>query len=190
MYSLLINVLAGQLLPFSFRICINLFHLSCSNVCPSMKKALNFSLSKFRSDITLSIPIASLFPFPLINPNWSFQSTSSKLYSNFLLWILATLFALWTIKLIAGWSLHFVAFGFFLKSIITSMKSLGISSFIFVVDQLCHYFSQNLFPTIWAHSQASFGLLIPHLLDSLFHVTVQNIRAFLVCIYFPFIFDF
>ena len=38
-----------------------------------------------------------------------------------------------------------------------------LSRFIFVVDQLCLYFSQNLFPTIWVHSQVHNHLLLAFL---------------------------
>jgi hypothetical protein len=31
--------------------------------------------SKVLSDVIMSIPIASLVPVPLLNPNWSFPST-------------------------------------------------------------------------------------------------------------------
>jgi len=37
---------------------------------------------KIRSDIILSIPIASLVPFPLLNPNWPLPSTCIWRYST------------------------------------------------------------------------------------------------------------
>jgi len=145
MYSLLINLLAHQSVPFPFRIYISLFQFSCSDVCQSMKKTHNSSLSKFRSDIILSISITSVFLFPLISPKWSFQITSSRLLSNFPLWILATLFALWEMKLIAGWFLHFVASGFLIKSIITSMKSLGHSRGLYLLSTSCAIIFHKIF---------------------------------------------
>jgi len=75
MYKLLINLLSRQSIPVSLRICINLVHLTRTNAfCQSMKQIISSSsISRVRSDIILSIPIASLVPFPLLNPNWSFQ---------------------------------------------------------------------------------------------------------------------
>jgi hypothetical protein len=71
MYNLLINLLSRQSLPIPFRICINLVQLTRSNAFyQSMKQAHNSSsMAKVRSDIILSIPIASLVPLPLLNPN-------------------------------------------------------------------------------------------------------------------------
>jgi hypothetical protein len=71
MYKLLINLLSRQSIPVPFRICINLVKLTRSNAFfQSMKQTHRFSsISKVHSDITLSIPIASLVPFPLLNPN-------------------------------------------------------------------------------------------------------------------------
>ena len=73
MYKLLINLLSRQSIPVPFRICINLVQLTRSNAfCQSMKQThSSLSISKVRSDIILSIPTASLVPFPLLNPNWS-----------------------------------------------------------------------------------------------------------------------
>jgi len=130
MYTLLINLLPRQSIPVSFRICINLVQLTLSNpFCQSMKQTLSSSsISKVRSDIILSITIASLIPFPLLNPNWSSSCISSISFSILLLSILATNFAVCAIRLIVRWSLHFVAYGFYFKAIIvTSVKSLGHS---------------------------------------------------------------
>jgi hypothetical protein len=71
--------------------------------CQSMKQTQSSSsISKVRSDI-LSIPIASLVPFPLLNPNWS-----SIFLSILLLSIFAIIFAVCAIRLTVWWSLHFV----------------------------------------------------------------------------------
>ena len=79
MYKLLINLLSRQSIPVPFRICINLVQLTQSNVfCQSMKQEhRSTTIYKVRSDITLSIPNASLVPFHFLNPNWSSPSTSS-----------------------------------------------------------------------------------------------------------------
>jgi len=71
MYKLLINLLSRQSIPVPFRICIKLVHLTRSNAfCQSMKQTHgSISISKVHSDIILSIPIAFLVPFPLLNPN-------------------------------------------------------------------------------------------------------------------------
>jgi hypothetical protein len=50
------------------------------------------SISKVRSAIILIIPIASLVPFPLLNPNWSSPSVSSIFLSILLLSIFAIIF--------------------------------------------------------------------------------------------------
>jgi hypothetical protein len=128
-YKLPINLLSSQSIAVSFRICINLVQLTRSNAfCQSMKQTLSSSsISNVRSDIILSIPIASLVPFPFLNPNWSSPSTYSIFFS-ILLSIFAVIFAVCAIRLIVRWSLHFVACGFFFKEItVTSVKSLGHS---------------------------------------------------------------
>ena len=111
MYNLLINLLSRQSIPFLFRICINLVQFTWSNAfCQSMKQThIPSSISKVRSDIILIIPIASLVPFLLLNPNWSSPSTSSI----FLAVLLLSIFAVCAIGLIVRWSLHFVACVFF-----------------------------------------------------------------------------
>ena len=70
---MLINLLSSQSIPVPFRICINLVQLTLSNAfCHSMKQThSSTSISKVHSDIILSIPIAFLVSFPLLNPNWS-----------------------------------------------------------------------------------------------------------------------
>jgi len=75
MYKLLINLLSRQSIPVPFRICINLVQLTQSNVfCQSMKQEhRSTTIYKVRSDITLSIPNASLVPFPLLNPKLIFS---------------------------------------------------------------------------------------------------------------------
>ena len=71
MYNLLINLFSHQSIPVLFRICINLVQCTGPNAfCQSMKQThIPSSISKVRSDIILIIPIASLVPFPLLNPN-------------------------------------------------------------------------------------------------------------------------
>jgi len=121
MYKLLISLLSRQSVPVSFRICINLVQLTRSNAfCQSIKQTLSSSsISKVHSDIILSIPIASLVPFPLLNPNLSSPSTSSIFFSILLLSIFATIFTVCAIRLIVRWSLHFVACGFYIPEIIS-----------------------------------------------------------------------
>ena len=101
MYRLLINLLSHQSIPVSFSICINLVQWTRSNAfCQSMKQTLSSSsISKAHSDIVLSIPIASLVPFPLLNPNWSSPSTSSIFFSILLLSIFAAIFTVWHIMM-------------------------------------------------------------------------------------------
>ena len=99
--KLLINLLSHQSTPIPFRICINLVQLTQSNnFCQSMKQThSSSSISMVHSDIILSIPIAVLVPFTLLNPNWSSLSTSSVFFSV-LLSISATVFAVCAIRLI------------------------------------------------------------------------------------------
>ena len=131
------------------------------------------SMSKVHSDIILGIPVASPVPLPLLNPNWSSPSTSSIFLSVFLLSILATIFGICAMRLFVLGSLHFVAFSLFYKAVIlTAVKSLGHSSFIFVVGQLCH--SETIISVqfqYFARYIISCSFLIPHLLDSFFHFT-------------------
>jgi len=69
MYNLLINLLSRQSMSIIFRICINLVQFTRSNAfCQSLKQThSSLSISKVHSLII--IPIASLVPFPLLNPN-------------------------------------------------------------------------------------------------------------------------
>jgi len=71
MYSLLISLLSRQSIPLIFRIYINLVQFTRSNAfCQFMKLTHSPSpISKVRSVILLIIPIASLVPFALLNPN-------------------------------------------------------------------------------------------------------------------------
>ena len=71
MYNLLISLLSRQSIPVLFRICVDLVQFTRSNAfCQSMKQhTVHLSVSKVHSDIILIIPIASLVPFPLLNPN-------------------------------------------------------------------------------------------------------------------------
>jgi len=129
MYNLLINLLLHNSVPVPFKTFINLVQFIQSHAfCKSMKQANNSSsMAKVHSDIILSIPIAYLDPFPLLNPNWSSPSTSS-IFLSILLQTIHTIFAVCATRMIVWWSLHFVAFGFFFKAIIvTSLKSLGYS---------------------------------------------------------------
>jgi hypothetical protein len=131
MYKVLINLLLRKLISVPFRICINLVQFTRSNAfCQSMTQAHNSSsMSKVRSDIILSITIASLVPFLLLNPNWSFPSKSSIFFSILLQNILTIIFSVCAMRLTVRWSLQFVAFGFIFKAVILAwMKSLGHSS--------------------------------------------------------------
>lgn len=68
------------------------------------------SMSKIHSDVILSITTAFLFPFPLLNPDWSSPSMSS----------------LQSLMYDCAMGVAFAAFYFFFKVItVTSMKSLG-----------------------------------------------------------------
>ena len=125
MYKLRINLLSRQSITVPFIICINLVNLTRSNAfCQSTKRTHSSAyILKVRYDI-LSIPIESILPFPLLNPNWSSPSTSSIFLSIFLLSTFATIFAVCAIRLTVQYSLHFLASGFFFKAIIvTSVKS-------------------------------------------------------------------
>jgi hypothetical protein len=108
MYKLLINLLSRQSIPVPFTICINLVQLTRSNAfCQSMQQThRSTSVCKVHSDIILSISIASVVPFPLLNPNWSSPSTSSIFLSVFLLSIFATISAVCAIRLTVRRSLH------------------------------------------------------------------------------------
>ena len=113
-----------------FMIIIRLVQFTPSNVfCQSVNHAHNSSsVFKVRSDIILSIPIASLVLLPLLNPNRSSPSTSSIFLSILHLNILATVFAVCALRLNVRWPLHSVAFGIFCRAfIVTSVKSLGPS---------------------------------------------------------------
>ena len=113
MFSLLIILLCRQSISVSLRICVNLVQFTRSDAfCRSVKQAHNFSsMSKVRSDI-LSIPVASLVSFPLLNRDWTSPSTSSFSLSVLLLSIVPTIFAIWmynsTIKFVQDWYLRFV----------------------------------------------------------------------------------
>ena len=98
LYNLLMNFLSRQSIPVTFRICINLVQLTRSNAfCQSMKQThSSASISRIHSAIILSTSIASLVPFPLLNPNWSSPSTFSIFLSIPLLSIFATIFAVCT----------------------------------------------------------------------------------------------
>jgi len=84
MYKLLISLLSCQSIPVPFRICINLVQLTLSNAfCQSMKQThSSTSIFKVHSDIILSIPIAFLVSFPLLNPNWSSIGCRSRQQVN------------------------------------------------------------------------------------------------------------
>lgn len=116
-YNLLTNLLPRHSTPVSCRICIN---FTCWNAfCQSLNQGnIAASTSSVRSDI-LSIPTAFLFLFPLLNTNWIYPSMISMSFSFNLPSILAAIFAACVIKLAVRWSLYFLAFGFFLKTVIT-----------------------------------------------------------------------
>jgi len=150
-------------------------------------------VSKVLSDI-LSIPFASLVPFPLLNPNWSSPSTSSVFLSVLLLIILSTIYAVCTMRLIVRCALHFAACGFFFKAIIvTAVKSLGhppVSCMLLIsrVISLRPSFP-NILEYIPRYIIIPCNLLIP-CLDSFSCFTLQNIGTFLICTYFLFRYDF
>jgi len=79
MYNLLINLLSRQSIPLIFRICINLVQFTRSNdLCHSMKQIhSSSSISKVRSAIILSIPIAS--------PSYFSSSKSTLIFSKYIL---------------------------------------------------------------------------------------------------------
>ena len=126
MFSLLISLLSRQSVPACFMICINLVHFMWSDAfSQSVKQARDSSaIFRFHSDITLSIPVASLVAFPLLNRDLSPSSTSLIFLSIFLLSILTVIFAVCAMSLIVRQLLYFVALGFFFKFAI-SIKFLG-----------------------------------------------------------------
>lgn len=113
MFSLLISLLCRQSISVSLKMCVNLVQFTRSDAfCRSLKQAHNFSsMSKVHSHI-LSIPVASLVSFPLLNPDWSSPSTSSFFLSVLLLSILPAIFGVWmynsTIRFIEDWYLKIV----------------------------------------------------------------------------------
>ena len=113
MFSLLISLLCHQSISVSLKMCVNLVHFTRSDAFyRSLKQAHNFSsMSKVRSDI-MSIPVASLVPFLLPNPDWPSPSTSSFFLSVLLLSMLPTIFAVWmynsTVRFIQDWYLKIV----------------------------------------------------------------------------------
>ena len=115
--------------------------------CQSMQQTHSpSSISKVRSHIILTIPVASLVPFPLLNPNWSSPSTSSIFLSILLLSIFAIIFAVCEVRLIVPLSLLFVVCVFFFKALIViSVKSLGHcpvsykNSYMVLISFLCIY---------------------------------------------------
>ena len=145
MYKFLINLLSLQSIPVPFRICVNLVQLIRSNVfCQSMKQTHNStSNSKVRSDIILSIPIASLVLFPLltdllrVHPQFSFN-----LSSKYLCYCLCCMCDKADCAMVAAF------YGFFFKTIIvTSVKSLGRSpvSYMALINFFL-LFSNHLLP--------------------------------------------
>jgi hypothetical protein len=80
---------------------------------------LSSSISKFRSDIILGIPSASVVSFPLPNPK-----ASSIFFSIFRQNIVANIFVACAMKLIVRWSLLFVAFGreFFIEILASCVR--------------------------------------------------------------------
>jgi hypothetical protein len=71
-----ISFLLHWLITFFFRICISLVQFTRQNFfCQFIKRTQYISMSKFLSNIILSITIAFLVAFRLLNPNWSSPST-------------------------------------------------------------------------------------------------------------------
>jgi hypothetical protein len=125
MCTLIVNLLLHQSLPVSFRICINLVRSTQSYAfCQPMKQTHSSSVF-LCYDIILSIPITSIFPLHLLNPNLSSPRTSSIFLSIFYLSILVTVFAVCVMEKIVQWLIHFLGSGFFVKAVIvTSVRSL------------------------------------------------------------------
>ena len=137
MYNFLINLLSRQSIPVCFRICINLVHFIRSNAfSQSIKQTHNFSsISKVRSDIYHSQHpncIHSFFSSSF--PNWSSPSTSSIFLSTPILSILAAIVAVYTMRQILRWPLHFVAYGFFNERF--NQIVWPFSNFFYIVDRL------------------------------------------------------
>ena len=153
------NLLLHQSIPVPSRMCVNLVHFTWLNpFCQSTKHTHNSSMSSVCSDIILSIPFASLVP--LLNQNWSSPSASSIFFSFPLLSILVSVFVVCTVRLIAWWLLHCVAFGFFWKAImVTSVKSLSTSSVFCILLISCVTILRLFSPISWVHLQLHHHLL-------------------------------
>ena len=126
------------------------------------------------SDIIVSIPTASLFPYAILNPNYCSRSTSSSI----LLSMSVTVFAACVMRLTVWWSLHFVASDFFFKAVIVTSEILVPStSLMHIVDQFFHYF-ETIFSQqgeyVCRYIIMSCSCLIFHLLYTFSHFTVQT----------------
>ena len=182
-FNTLIHVQLYQLVPVTFRICINLVQCTRSNTfCQSMRHAHNStSLSNVHSDNILSIPVASLGHFPSLNLNWSSPSTflifplnPPSRYHRYYLGSMCNK-ADW-------WLLHSVAFGFFFKAIIvTSVHSWATLQFHILLIScvtILRPSPPNSLSTSPGHHH--FLQLSNPSSDSFFHFTSQNTRAFLI----------
>ena len=118
-------------------------------------------------DIILSNPVASLTSFPLLNPNWSFQSASSIFHSILLLSILS-IFAVCAV-VTAFCSFWFLLYGshYNLSEILGDTVQVNICCWLAV-----SVFRDNLLPICGVHH---------HLTDSLSHFILQDARNFFVC---------
>lgn len=139
-------------------------------------------------------PVACLVPFPFLNPNWFSPSKSSIFLPVLFLSIFATIFALYAMRLIMWWSLHFMAFAFFFKTIIvTEWNPWATVQFHVFCWSVMLLFWDHPFPTLWVYPQVHHHLLYSSYASSpllLFALPFQNVRAFLVCIYFLFTYNF
>lgn len=87
---------------------------------------ISLHMSNVCSDVILSVPIAFVVPFLLLNPYVTCQSMSLIFIS--VLNILTAICATCALRLIVSWLLHFLAYGFLFKAVIvTLVKYLGHS---------------------------------------------------------------
>jgi len=148
---------------------------------PVYETRTQFSTSKVRCDIILSIPVASLTSFSSSKPKMIFsKNILSFPFSLSSKYILAHIFALAALTLTVRWSLYFAAFGFFFKAVIvTWVKSEGHSPFSYTFWPVLRLPSPDILSTssvVYIIISSSF--LMPKLLDSFLHFTLQNIGVF------------
>jgi hypothetical protein len=111
-------------------------------------------LYKVYSDVTLSIWIVSLVPFPLVNPNCYLPIVSTVFFSVLHLSIFTTVCASCVMGLVVWRSLHFVPFGFFCRAaILTSVKSLGYCPVSYTLLIRCAISLRSPSPSNWVHPQ-------------------------------------